>query len=347
MEQGEPIIINNPNQGQILSVPNTPVNMHNYQIELNNRANNEDIDSLHNFGIEIINKIILDDDIPGMHWFISWCDLNRYFYFANLLYAILENNKIQLFRALISRWNQNNDYLNTSLDTAAPYIFVSGDNIQLMQYYIVFYLHINNQYHAGHRRLEILLTLFKGGLVYGRPNCVNYLLQYENVKEGLNNPRNDFANEKHFILRAAIIGRNINCFFLVRNLYTRIITNVEYINLLRLSAKYSSAHILSFLLQRNRNIITHDLLAELISHSVAVYNVKCLEILLLKGGIINQDTLNEAGIIREEVLELDPFEYGFELDHSDYYVKIDTYHQWDEYKINQTMQIINTNIIQN
>jgi hypothetical protein len=241
-----------------------------------------------------------------MNWFIDWSVLNHFSIYKELFQQILAVNNRYLFHLMCERWDDNHECLSTSLDVLGAYVFKNGDNLHLMQDLIAF----AEQFHEN-----INSFLIHSALIYGRIQCVHYLLM-NGVQDEINNRiYNDESDFKHRILYQALIGNNIQCILIIIRNYLLGITLQQYIKILEFAARYCTNNILYLLLRRTPGLIIQQFLSYLLSHAIAFYNVENINMLERLGGIIMPVVVNNGVVFRQRtIIEL----LGIEEDNYDY-----------------------------
>jgi hypothetical protein len=222
----------------------------------------------------------------------------------------LEKNNLIVFHSLCERWNSYEECLSASLEACAAYIFINGDNFELMQEFLTFIPRIERTI------LPIKYELLEAALVYGRPRCTSYLIE-NGAADIINDDLLDDASFTHLIIYKAIIGNNIECVTMIINLYQRVIKAPDFMNILAFAAKYSTSHILALLLSRAPAFEIPLVLSHLLIHAITFYNIDSILMLEQKGGVIIEEVVETARQIREDVIER-PIEAVFDIVENDY-----------------------------
>jgi hypothetical protein len=307
----------------------------------------------YNYVIEIVQKevipyILNTNDFEIINLFLQWCIDNDNYWYKELFEQVLYHNKCNIFQTLISLYEKSKEYNVTSwcLQVAYTYIFEGGDNIEILREFIAFSIRIW-QYNTFK---NYLLPL---SLLYGRFNCMMYFINITNEDE-LVKCFNDYEDDKYeiassinniiirecapvttnYIIRAAIIGKNINCLNVIISKHV-IISDDSFKVLLKCAAQHSTHEILNMLFSlRPAMCNDNELLSELLSYALSSYKIENIKLLYTMGAKYNENINTLATLIRDTIenekkIWEDNYRSCCMLDNHHYNLIYDTY-EWDK-----------------
>jgi hypothetical protein len=303
-----------PNARIALFVQNIPVYIQEIQALFNEfmlqEGSDEPNSPFYTLHDAIINRIVTNNDVILMNWFIDWSVLNDFSVYKELFQQILAVNNRNLFHLICERWDDNHECLSASLDVVGAYVFKNGDNLHLMQDFIAF----AEQFHDN-----IKSFLIHSALIYGRIQCVHYLVMNGAINNIIYQEQNDISDFKHQILYQALIGNNIQCILIIMRNYVLGITLQQYIKILEFAARYCTNNILYLLLRRTPGLIIQQFLSHLLIHAIAFYNVENINMLERLGGIIIPVVVDNAEVLRQrtsiELLGIEEDNYEYDDNH--------------------------------
>ena len=317
----------------------------------------------------VIPYILNTNDVEIINLFLQWCIDNENYWYNELFEQVLYHNKCNIFHTLISLYEKSKEYDVTSwcLQVAYSYIFDGGDNIEILREFIAFSIRIG-EYNT------LKTDLLPLSLLYGRFNCMMYFINITNVDElvecfnknefyddndsalSTNNiiSRENIPFTTNYIIRAAIIGKNINCLNVIISKHV-MISNDSFKVLLKCAAQHSTHDILHMLFSLQPAICNDkELLSELLSYALSSYKIENIKLLYTMGVKYNENINTLATLIRTTMVnEKKDWEDhgspngGSMLNYHHYYLIYDTYEwekEWEDNIINEIKSFINNNI---
>jgi hypothetical protein len=304
----------------------------------------------------VIPYILNTNDFEIIKLFRRWCINNDNYWYQELFKQVLYHNKCNIFQTLISVYkkSQKNDLTYCSLEAVYSCIFEGDDNVEILREFIAFGIRIR-KYNTFK---NYLLPM---SLLYGRFNCMMFFINVINEDELIEcfndiefYDDNDSAFRTNniiirecdpftanYILRAAIIGKNINCLNVIISKHV-MISDDSFKVLLKCAAQHSTHEILHMLFSlRPAMCNDNELLSELLSYALSSYKIENIKLLYTMGAKYNENINTLATLIRDTIVnEKKDWEAGGSphggcmLNYHHYYLIYDTYEWEKEWKDN-------------